>query len=154
MAEPAPPRTNPALSELAVLVGEWQTELSNASFLSDQSATLRGHTSIKWIEQGAFLAMRQGQTPSGPPDGVWVIGRDQTQAEYEVLYFDVRPMSRVYHMSFAGSMWTMWRHAPGFWQKFECSIGTDQRKMTGHWEKSTDDGSTWDHDFDISYARE
>jgi hypothetical protein len=58
--------------------------------------------------------MRQFETPSGPPQAVLVIGRDQAKGEYDVLYFDRRPMSRIYHMSLDGSVWRMWREAPGF----------------------------------------
>ena len=119
MAEATAPAANPALSQLNFLVGEWRTELSNAEFLPDRSETLRGHTSFRWVDDGAFLAMRQSETPSGPPQAVWIIGRDQVQGHYEVLYFDRRPMSRIYHMSFDGTVWRMWREAPGFWQRFE-----------------------------------
>jgi hypothetical protein len=154
MAELSAPGTNPALSLLAFLVGEWRTEVSNASFLPDRSTALRGHTSFSWLEDGAFLAMRQFQSPSGPPQAVLVIGRDQGEADYEVLYFDRRPMSRIYHMSFDGKVWRMWREAPGFWQRFECTVPPDKRSLTGHWDKSTDDGSTWEHDFDIRYFRD
>jgi len=108
MAEASAPAANPALSQLNFLVGEWRTELSNAEFLPDRSETLRGHTSFGWVDEGAFLAMRQSETPSGPPQAVWIIGRDQVQGEYEVLYFDRRPMSRIYHMSFDGTVWRMW----------------------------------------------
>ena len=154
MAEQKAPGTNPALSELDFLVGEWRTELSNAAFLPDRSATIGGHTSFTWVEDGAFLAMRQYQTPSGPPQALWVIGRDQVEGNYEVLYFDQRPMSRIYHMSFDGSVWRMWREAPGFWQRFEGRVSTDKGTVTAYWEKSTDDGSTWEHDFDIRYFRD
>jgi hypothetical protein len=99
MAGQSPSGTNPALSQLNFLVGEWRTELTNASFLPDHSVTLRGHTSFGWVDNGAFLAMRQFETPSGPPQAVLVIGRDQAEGNYEVLYFDRRPMSRIYHMS-------------------------------------------------------
>jgi hypothetical protein len=154
MAEQSPSATNPTLSQLNFLVGEWRTELTNASFLPDHSATLRGHTSFCWVDNGAFLAMRQFETPSGPPQAVLVIGRDQAEGEYEVLYFDRRPMSRIYHMSFEGSVWRMWREAPGFWQRFESTASTDKHTLTGYWQKSTDDGSTWEHDFDIKYLRD
>ena len=154
MAEQNAPGTNPALSELDFLVGEWRTELSNASFLPDRSATIGGHASFGWVEDGAFLAMRQFQTASGPPQAVLVIGRDQVERNYEVLYLDRRPMSRIYHMSFDGSIWRMWREARGFWQRFEGRISTDKRTVTAYWEKSTDDGSTWEHDFDITYFRD
>ena len=153
MAEHNAPGTNPALSQLDFLIGEWRTELSNAAFLPDRSATIGGHTSFGWVEDGAFLGMRQYQTPSGPPQAVLLIGRDQVEGNYEVLYFDRRPMSRIYHMSFDGSIWRMWREAPGFWQRFEGRISTDKRTVTAYWEKSTDDGSSWEHDFDITYFR-
>jgi hypothetical protein len=154
MAEQQIPGTNPALSQLAALVGDWQTKLSNASFLPDPSATVRGHTSFHWFDEGAFLVMRQSDTPTNAPRALWVIGRDETQGEYEVLYFDTRPMSRVYRMSFDGKTWKMWREAPGFWQRFECSVGDDGGTMTGYWEKSTDDGSSWERDFDVAYTKE
>ncbi len=154
MAEQSAPGTNPALSQLDFLVGEWQTELSNAAFLPDRSATVRGHASFSWVEDGAFLAMRQLSTPSGPPQAVLVIGRDQAEGEYKALYFDRRPMSRIYQMSFDNSVWRMWREAPGFWQRFECMVSPDKRTLTGYWEKSIDDGSTWEHDFDIRYFRD
>ncbi len=99
MAEQNAAGTNPALSELDFLVGEWRTELSNAAFLPDRSATIGGHTSSGWVEDGAFLAMRQYRTASSPPQAVLVIGRDQVEGNYEVLYFDRRPMSRIYHMN-------------------------------------------------------
>jgi len=28
------------------------------------------------------------------------------------------------------------------------------RRDIGYWEKSTDDGATWEHDFDIRYVRD
>jgi len=154
VAEASAPAANPALSQLNFLVGEWRTELSNAEFLPDRSETLRGHTSFRWVDDGAFLAMRQSETPSGPPQAVWIIGRDQMQSEYEVLYFDRRPMSRIYHMRFDGTVWRMWREAPGFWQRFECTVSKDERTLSGYWEKSTDNGATWEHDFDIRYVRD
>ena len=98
--------------------------------------------------------MRQHETPSGPPQAVLVIGRDQVEGNYEVLYFDRRPMSRIYHMSFAGSVWRLWTEAPGFWQRFECTVSSDSATLAGHWDMSTDDGSTWERDFDIRYFRD
>ncbi len=154
VAEQNAPGTNPALSQLDFLLGEWRTELSNAAFLPDRSATAGGRTSFGWVEDGAFLAMRQYQTPSGPPQAVWVIGRDQVEGQYEVFYFDRRPMSRIYHMSFDGSVWRMWREAPGFWQRFECVVSANRRTLSGYWEKSADDGSTWERDFDLSYFKD
>jgi len=52
--------TNPALDELRFLVGGWDMELSEASFLPDPDATVRGPVTVEWIEQGAALVMRMG----------------------------------------------------------------------------------------------
>jgi len=58
---------NPALNHLEVLVGDWEMELSNASFLPDPSATVKGPVSFEWVQDGAFLMMRMGDQPPSPP---------------------------------------------------------------------------------------
>jgi hypothetical protein len=154
MGEPEPRQTNPALAQLALLEGEWQMELSNASFLPDPIATVRGHCSFYWVLDGAFLVMRQGDRPPSPPAALWLIGRDEALDGYTVLYFDARLVSRIYRMSFVGRTWRMWREAPGFWQRFECTIADNRSSMAGRWEKSMDNGASWQHDFDLVYTRD
>lgn len=146
--------TNPALRRLGGLVGDWQVVISNASFLANPRETIRGHASFYWVLDGAFLVMHQGDRPPSPPAALWLIGRDEASDGFEVLYFDSRQVSRIYHMTFDAQTWTMWREAPGFWQRFECTLGDDGHTMTGRWNKSTDNGSTWEHDFDVAYVRE
>lgn len=144
---------NPALEELDVLVGEWVMEISNAAFLPDRSATVEGLTSFAWGQEGAVLVMRQGDRAPSPAAAVWLIGRDETEPEYRIFYYDSRRISRIYRMTFGGGSWTIWREAPAFWQRFRCTVAEDGQSMRGAWEKSTDDGRTWQHDFDLNYRR-
>ena len=100
--------TNPALADLQFLAGAWDMELSEASFLPDPAATVGGSVTFEWIEQGAALVMRMGDTAA------WIIGRDEAEPDYRVLYADGRGVSRVYGMSFSSGTWRMWRDTPEF----------------------------------------
>jgi hypothetical protein len=143
---------NPALKRLEILAGDWEMELSNASFLPRSSGTVTGHISFEWLESGAFLVMYMGHKPPSTPDAIWLIGRDESAPNYTVLYYDARKVSRVYEMSFSEGQWKMWRNSPDFSQRFEGKFSDDGNLITAHWEKSTN-GSTWEHDFDVKYRR-
>jgi hypothetical protein len=143
---------NPALKPLEVLAGDWVMELSNASFLPNPSDKLEGYVSFKWLEKGGFLVMRQGDKLAGPPTASWIIGRDDSQQNYTILYYDSRGVSRKYEMSFRDGIWKIWRESLGFWQRFEGKVNKGGNSISAYWEKSKD-GKTWEHDFDISYTR-
>lgn len=143
---------NPALKDLEILVGEWDMEISAASFLPDPATVLQGQASFEWLEGGDFLVARQGSKAAGPPYSTAIIGRDETAETYTVLYFDDRGVSRVYQMSLEGNAWKEWRQAPGFFQRFTGSISEDGNIINATWEKSSD-GSTWQHDFNLTYKR-
>ena len=145
-------RDNPALTSLEGLVGEWEMELSHAPFLPHPSDTVKGPVLIEWVQDGAFLAMRMGDQPPVPPQALWLISRDDSTPNYTVLYYDARSVSRVYQMSFSDGVWKMWRESPGFWQRYEGTVSSDSKAITAHWEKSSD-GTTWEHDFDVTYTR-
>lgn len=147
-----PARPNPALADLNILVGAWDAEISNARFLPDSSATVRSTISFVWIEGGDFLAMRQGSKPAGPPYATWIIGRDEADENYRVLYFDDRRVSRVYEMSFTSDGWRLWREAPNFSQRFTGKFSRDRTTITASWEMLRD-GRTWEHDFDVRYTK-
>jgi hypothetical protein len=143
---------NPALKALEGLVGEWEMVLSNASFLPRPSDTIQGQVSFAWVQDGAFLLLRMGDKPPGPPAAIWLISRDESAPGYTVLYYDSRSVSRVYEMSFSQGVWKMWRNAPGFHQRYEGTVSKDAKTITARWEKSGD-GATWEHDFDVTYTR-
>lgn len=142
---------NPALADLEFLVGEWDMKLSNASFLPRRSETAHGHVPFAFVEDGALLVMRQIEQSANPPSARWTIGRDESGADYTVLYSDNRGVSRVFGMSFSDDTWRLWRNCPGFSQRFEGRVSPDRRTITSHWEST--DGTTWEHDFDITYTR-
>jgi hypothetical protein len=143
---------NPSLEHLKILVGDWDMELSNASFLPRSSDAVKGHASFEWLQDGAFLIMYMGNKPPGAPDAMWLISRDESTSNYTVLYYDTRKVSRVYEMSFSDGAWKIWRNSPGYSQRFEGKVSDDGNIITAYWEKSSD-GSTWGHDFDVTYTR-
>ena len=143
--------TNPALATLQFLVGTWDMELSDASFLPDPEATVRGRVEFAWIERGAALVMRMGGAAA--PSATWIVGRDETQRDYHVLYADDRGVSRVYRMSLGDSTWRVWRDAPGFAQRFDAEVRADRAEIDGRWQKSVDGGTSWEHDFKVRYSR-
>jgi hypothetical protein len=146
-----PPKPNPALKDLEVFVGDWDVEVSRASFLPDPSTTVNGYASIEWLESGAFLVIHQG-AKAGPPFSIWVIGRDESTEMYKMFYFDDRGVSRIYDMSFDGEVWKIWREAPGFFQRFTGTFSKDGKSIAAQWEKSSD-GKTWEHDFDLTSTK-
>jgi hypothetical protein len=144
-----PVMQNPALTDLAPLVGRWSLE---AVFPASRDQPVRGEVAFDWTENAAFLAMRSTMEAGGPPNGVAVIGRDEAGPDYRMLYFDERGVSRVYAMSFGADGWRLWRGAPGFWQRFHGVFGEDGAQIKGAWEKSPD-GAAWEHDFAVTYRR-
>jgi hypothetical protein len=152
MAKTSSHQHNPALKHLEGLFGDWEMELSNASFLHSPSDTAKGPVSFEWLQDGAFLVMRMGDKQADPPDAMWLIGRDESTPNYTVLYYDARSVSRVYEMSFSDGVWKMWRESPGFWQRYEGTLSNNGNTITAHWEKSSD-GTKWEHDFDLTYTK-
>jgi hypothetical protein len=140
---------NPTLQPLDVLSGEWNAEISEASFLPDPNEKITMQVAFEWIENGAFLIMRM---PLDPPDSIWLIGRDDASDDYTVLYFDSRSVSRIYHMSFQDRTWKIWRDSPNFSQRFEGKLNDDGNTIQAHWEKSSD-GKKWDRDFNLTYRK-
>jgi len=145
-------KPNPSLKPLEMLIGNWVMEISNASFLPDPSATVKGKVSFDWIEDGAYLIIRQGDKDTGTPFSTWLISCDESNKEFAIFYYDDRNVSRIYQMSFDKAEWKIWRKAPGFSQRFKGVISGDGKTITASWEKSTD-GKKWEHDFDLTYTR-
>jgi hypothetical protein len=142
---------NPALTALQFLAGLWDMELSEAAFLAEPGTRARGSVTVEWVEQGAALAIRMGDAAT--PTATWIIGRDDSGPDYHVLYADDRGVSRVYQMSLSDRTWRIWRDTPAFSQRFEAEVSPGQEEITGTWQKSTDHGKTWEHDFKVRYRR-
>jgi len=143
---------NPALDALAPLLGEWDIEITSMSFQEDPSASVRGHSSLAWLEGGAFLIQHSEIPNSAFPTSTAVIGADDEAGAYRMLYYDSRGVSRIYRMTFSGGIWTLWRDFPGFSQRFHGTFSEDGRVISAYWEKSGD-GTNWERDFNLTYTR-
>jgi hypothetical protein len=145
---------SPALKDVAFLIGDWSIVLSNASFLPKPNQKISFSVSYRWIEQGTAIAVAQGDKDGDSPQSAnWIIGRDEGNDNYTVLYGDSRGVSRVYSMSFKDDVWKMWRDNPKFSQRFEGKVGEDRKTIHAKWEKSVDGGKSWEHDFDMLYSK-
>jgi len=147
---PQPLKINPALKPLKAFVGDWDMELSNASFLPDPQTTVHGSIHFRWFQTGAFLVMYHGAIKV--PQATWLIGRDESSDSFTVLYFDARRVSRVYEMSLNDDKWRMWRNSANFSQRFEGVFSKGRTKIAATWQKSND-GKKWQHDFDVTYTK-
>jgi len=145
-------KTNPALERLGVLVGEWNVQMSAMSFHPDPSAVIDWRVWFEWLEGGKFIIQHEEVIRPDIPHGVWIIGPDDAAGTYCVLHYDSRGVSRIYEMSLSDHTWKIWRDFPGFSQRFTGTFSDDAKTTKAQWEKS-DDGSTWEHDFDLTYTK-
>ena len=141
MGQPTEPA---AMEHLEPFVGEW-------SLPGD------GRTVFEWLPGGQFLVQRWEVPIPDVPDGIAIIGLDRSRRTYLQHYFDSRGVARVYEMGFAGGVWTLRRESADFSpldfaQRFTGAFSDDGATITGRWESSSD-GSTWAHDFDLTYTR-
>jgi hypothetical protein len=69
-----------------------------------------------------------------------------------MLYFDERGVSREYKWTMVGNLWRWWRTAPGFSQRMVGTLLDGGRTIVSKGEFSKD-GSTWEPDLELTYAR-
>jgi hypothetical protein len=86
------------------------------------------------------------------PQGIAIIGSDDTQEEYFMLTFDERGVSRKHEVSLRDNVWKWWRNAPGFFQRYEGTIVDGGTTIIGKGELSKD-GVAWEKDLDLTYTR-
>jgi len=120
---------NPALQDLKELIGSWEMELSNASFLPDSKTVIKGTASFEWFEGGDFLILRQGTKKKVTPWATWFIGHDKDSKNYTILYLDDKQSSRVHEMSFGNGIWKLWRNSPEFIQRFTGKISKEKKEI-------------------------
>jgi len=115
--------------------------ITNASFLEDPQEVVHGTVMFEPIGHGALIAMRQGGGDASPRAAARVIGRDDHQREYTVLYADARGVSRVYQMSLSENIWRSWRDEP-----------INGRSAAAREKRAS--GGEWEPDFDLAYTRD
>ena len=86
------------------------------------------------------------------PDGIAVLGPDESGERLVQHYFDTRGVARVYSMSLEDGVWKLWRDGEDFSQRFSGAFSDDGRRIDGRWEIAHD-GATWETDFDLTYEK-
>jgi hypothetical protein len=147
--------SNASLEALEPLVGEWRM---TASFAAMPPVDTGAQVSFSWMPGERFLIQRWEVPVPEAPDGIAIIGADPERAgNYLQHYFDTRGVARVYKMRFGDGVWKLWRDDPDFSpldfrQRFTGTFSADGTTITGAWE-ICHDGTTWEHDFDLTYTR-
>src|SRR4051794_23218584 len=126
---------NPALEPFSVLIGNWATTGAHGQ---DPETILHGHASFEWLEHGAFLLMRSVIEDPRFPRTIAIFGSDDAEAEYYMLTFDERGVSRKCEVALRDNALKWWRNAPGFLQRNEVTIGDGGNIMIGRGELSKD----------------
>ena len=140
---------NPALQPFSVLIGNWNTTGTHGLV---PDTILHGHTSFEWLENGAFLLIRSEINDPRFPSTIAILGSDDAAAEYYMLTFDERGVSRKHEVTLLNNIWKWWRNAPGFFQRYEGIIEDGGNTIIGRGELSKD-GVSWEKDLDLTYKR-
>ena len=125
--------------------------------LSERADPPHAEATFEWLEGRRFLIQRWQVDFPAAPDGIAIIGPGDAEGTYRQHYFDSRGVARVYQMSVEGGVWKLWRDEPDFSplefaQRFTGTFSADGMTIAGRWE-ICHDGSTWEHDFDLTYTR-
>ncbi|HEU0098830.1 MAG TPA: hypothetical protein VFQ67_08640 [Allosphingosinicella sp.] len=139
---------NPALKPLEFLVGEWRTAGTHPMVPGE---TLTGRTSFAWHEGGAFLIMRSQVDRPKFPDGVAIIGSDESTGKFAMVYFDERGVSRILDVA-VGDRSVTWRHDdPEFTQALTIAAEGDGLVSRGRMSRK---GGEWEDDLSQVFTRE
>lgn len=133
------------LRQLDVLVGEWTSS-------SQKYPEGRGRMTVAPTEGGKFLRIDARIEDPRFPVSTQVVGGDDARDECTALYFDSRGVRRAYQMVVDGDVWRVWREAPKFNQRFIGHVKDGGKTIEGQWEFS-EDGQSWNVDFDITYRK-
>jgi len=141
-------RPNPALAPLEFLVGEWRTTGTHPMV---PGASLDGRTSFSWHEGGAFLVMRSQVDHPQFPDGVAIVGSDDSSGGFSMLYFDERGISRILAVT-VGDRSATWRHEdPQFAQSLTIEADGERLVSKGRMSRK---GGEWEDDLSQVFTRE
>ena len=142
------------MEELESLIGKWNLE-PQFSFPVPDDVT--GRVTFEWGPARAFLIERWEVSLPEAPDGIAIITPSQSGDGYLQHYFDSRGVFRLYEMGLTDGAWTLSRTSADFSpldfsQRFSGRFTTDGSAIVGMWEASQD-GTTWEKDFDLTYRR-
>jgi len=143
-----------SLEALNPLLGDWNLTF-DAPWSSDDMPPARA--SFEWMPGEQFLIQRWEVPIPEAPDGIALIGADPARpGQFLQHYFDTRGVARVYKMTLGDGVWKLWRDEPdfsdfNFAQRFTGTFSADGKTISCTFE-ICHDGSTWERDFDATYA--
>ena len=143
------------MEELKPFVGEWSLEVTPPG--GEPSGDVGARVTFEFMPGGKFLVERWTVPIPEAPDGIALIGYDEGRGTLLQHYFDERGVARVYEMKFEDGVWELERTKPDFSpldfaQRFRGTFSEDGSVIEGRWE-ICHDGSTWEHDFDLTYRK-
>jgi hypothetical protein len=124
------------------LLGTWDITMRHVAM----SEPVVGRQRYERILDGAFVRLDWTYQHPDFPDALALL------AETTCHYFDVRGVTRVFDLSMDDQGWSMIRRDSDVWQRSAARF-LGPAAMEGSGEMSHDSGASWEHDFDISYAR-
>jgi hypothetical protein len=136
------------MSALDALVGDWTME---ATPPGGPPWPGQAEVSFEWLAD-AYLIQRWTIEMPEAPDGIAILGPDQSGERLVQHYFDSRGIARIYDMSLEDGVWKLWRDGDDFSQRFTGTFSEDGRRIEGRWEIARD-GKTWETDFDLTYIK-
>ena len=130
------------------LIGAWKVE---GRFVGgDEVLPVKGTVTFRWLVKDALVVMRTRMKVA--PPSVAVLGADDNQNSFTMLYSDERGVARRLEMTLTARRWTMIRRQRGFWQRSIARIAANGRSMNVTWEKSLD-RRRWMRDFELVYTK-
>ena len=124
------------------LLGTWHFTMTHTALAEPVS----GRQRYERVLNEAFVMLHWTYDHPDFPDAIALLD------EHTYHYFDVRGVTRVFELTINDSGWSMIRRDEDFWQRSAGRFrGTGSIDSTG--EKSFDEGTTWQHDFSMSYTR-
>jgi hypothetical protein len=142
-------KPNSSLKRFEPLIGEWRTTGTHPLV---PGKTLHGRASFSWIEGGAFLIWRSEIDEPEIPSGTAILGSDDAEGTFSMLYFDERDVSRKYGVTLSGDVMTWSRDDPKFRQRMTLTIGAGGTRIVSKGEMSRE-GRPWEGDLELTYER-
>ena len=147
---PSPTSCPRVVDHLRAFLGEWRIE---SVLPLDPPVVRHGRTVFEAMPGGHYLLQLWEGDDVDTASGVAIITFHADNDTYEQHSFDEHGVVRVYGMTFYDGVWRLWRDAPGLSQCFTGVFSSGGRTIEGRWEKSGDDGATWEHDADVTFTK-
>ena len=138
------------VDHLRAFLGEWRIE---SVLPLDPPVVRHGRTVFEAMPGGNSLFQIWQGDHVDAAGGVAIIALCPDQDTFAYHSFDADGVGRVFGMTYCRNVRRLWHEGPdGSW-RFGGVFGSGGRTIEGRWEKSGDDGATWEHDADVTFTK-